>query len=226
VIEQYREHYATLKGYGRNAFFSSFDGGHTADEYFLLAQQNWNLNFFPAAVKHVKSLHGKTCLEIGFGGGGMLLAAATSFSKVCGIEIHGQGKYVLDELIAHDANADVYLVECDGESIPWYEPTFDFVFSWVVFLHLSIHQVEGYLSCIPQALNPEGIALIFYSPTDIGIREYEEDRVNMCRLQISDDSFGELAAYHGLEVLYTVQCLRPNGTQGHQHGAVMRRIER
>lgn len=217
MIQAYCDHYAERRKAGNDRFFSSFDGGKTADQYFKLAKVNWQLNLEPH-LPHKKRL----AFDIGFGGGGMLLAASESFERISGVDVHGQERFVERELRRRGAKY-LQLFKGDGYTLPIEDASADFVFSWVTFLHLTMGEVVDYLCGTARILIPGGKAVIFYSPAKHGWIQTEETRVNIWRVKISDALMRHLAERNNLVVLDIVRSKRPNESLGFQHGIVMRK---
>lgn len=101
-------------------------------------------------------------LEIGYGGGRLVHAAAHLFSHVIGVDIHQYSDFVLDLLRLRNVE-NVTLRQTDGKSLPVDDCSVDFVYSFIVFIHLSSPKVlEKYLAEIFRVLKPDGIASLYY----------------------------------------------------------------
>jgi len=101
-------------------------------------------------------------LEIGYGGGRLVYAASFLFKQVIGVDIHQYGDFVSSLLESrHIENARLY--QSDGRTLPVDDESVDFVYSFIVFIHLSSPGVlEKYLSETFRILKPGGIASLYY----------------------------------------------------------------
>ena len=73
-------------------FFTFFDGGGTADGAFNKAYDIFERLMLPWVRQY------GTSLDIGYGGGGQVLAASKHFDIVMGIDVHGEFEYVLNHI--------------------------------------------------------------------------------------------------------------------------------
>lgn len=104
----------------------------------------------------------KTALEIGYGGGRILCAATRCFSHVTGVDIHGQSERISNLLRAQGVS-NFTLHTTEGRSLPVADASIDFVYSFVVLLHLSSSRVfEDYLAETFRVLGKRGIASLYY----------------------------------------------------------------
>ena len=113
--------------------------------------------------RYLKDTVGKTALEIGYGGGRLLAAACRYFKFVYGVDVHENSDLVGAMLREKGVN-NSQLLTTDGRSeIPLQASSVDFVYSFIVFVHLEDHQVfELYLSEIFRLLRPGGVAQIYF----------------------------------------------------------------
>jgi ubiquinone/menaquinone biosynthesis C-methylase UbiE len=101
-------------------------------------------------------------LEIGYGGGRLVYAASYLFKKVIGVDIHQYNDFVLSLLKSRHIG-NVCLYQSDGRTLPVDDESVDFVYSFIVFVHLSSPDVlEKYLSEIFRILRPGGITSLYY----------------------------------------------------------------
>lgn len=116
----------------------------------------------PPVPHYLPNPEEKTALEIGYGGGRLLHAAAHLFKEVIGVDIHTHSEYVR-KMLAERGVDNATLFETDGDTLPVAEGTVDFVYSFVVFIHLSSPQVlERYIAETYRVLKPGGIASLYY----------------------------------------------------------------
>ena len=108
----------------------------------------------------------KTALEIGCGGGRLLVAASHYFKRVIGLDIHDSMDRVrrhIDSLGV--ANAD--LVKGDGLTIPVKTGSVDFIYSFIVLQHLpSVKAFNSYLKESHRCLSKGGLAMLYYGKKD------------------------------------------------------------
>lgn len=215
LIQRYRSHYRDLAAQGPDAFFTGFDGGRTAEEYFQRAAWNYEHNI----KAHIPADHGLTCLDLGYGGGGMLRAAADDYDTLHGLDVHGE-RSLVSKYINHP---DVRLYKSGGWLILRRPDSISVLWSWVTFMHLeSAGVAQSYLREIARVLAPGGTALIWYCPHEDDKRARElPPQINKCSLQAGDGAMRKWAEAAGLTVQKIVNSKRQSGGGGWQHGMVM-----
>jgi SAM-dependent methyltransferase len=103
----------------------------------------------------------KTALEIGYGGGRLLLAASHFFGKAVGIDVHDCVDTVTHELRARGAG-DFELLVTDGKGIPVEDESVDVVYSFIVLQHVQYVEVlRGYFRETFRVLKPGGVAILY-----------------------------------------------------------------
>lgn len=219
MIQRYQNYYSEIRSIGRDKFFTGFDGGKDANDYFRRSEINFRANFEP----HMGPNRG-VAYDIGFGGGGMLLAASKRFTQVAGVDIHKEQDFVRGELSMQGAH-NVKLFEGKGSQIVWPNSTIDFLFSWVTFIHLDYEQTMGYLNDIPRVLAPDGIAVIYYHACKEDFIELKRKRVNISCLSLSHKFVRKTCEKLGLTVVRIIRSIRPNHGVGGQHAVVLRKDE-
>lgn len=148
-----------------DAFFSFFDGkGFDQKTQIARGQYDMVLHILRDPVLHyLKNTTEKTALEIGYGGGRLLASAVQHFKFVYGIDVHDSPALVekmLDERCVHNYK----LLKTDGRSIPVESETIDFVYSFIVLMHLGEFVIfDRYVSEIARVLRPGGIAQIYFA---------------------------------------------------------------
>jgi ubiquinone/menaquinone biosynthesis C-methylase UbiE len=101
----------------------------------------------------------KIALEIGYGGGRILKAAASFFHKAVGVDIHQESARAR----AFIDKPNVELVTGNGRNIPYQSDCVDFVYSFIVFLHLqSLSAFIDYVKESHRVLRNGGVANLYY----------------------------------------------------------------
>lgn len=147
----------------KNILFTWFDGGKDVNDVFKKGARTFARLMLPHAKKHLKDLSDKVSLDIGYGSGAQVVAAAGVFEKAYGLDVHNQHPTFAEEMQNQGAE-DFALLGGDGHTIPMDNDTVDFVHSWTTFLHLNgIENVQSYLEEIKRVLKPQGIAIIYFT---------------------------------------------------------------
>lgn len=108
----------------------------------------------------------KSALEIGHGGGRLLLPASFFFRDVTGIDIHDENSRVKNHLRNH-GRTNVELLRYEERS--WIEDgSIDFVYSFITFQHFDEWSVAAdYFDLLHQKLSSKGVGIIYFgSQTD------------------------------------------------------------
>ena len=148
---------------GPDSFIPWFSGGKSADEAFARGQHTWNEIFAPVAMKHVASRYDKIALDIGYGGGIHVMAAADMFGMVYGVDVHEQQQLVTRELDRRGCQ-NVLLKTANGSTIPFKDGTVDFAYSWTVFMHVGlVGVVTRYLRELQRVMTEGAIGMLFCS---------------------------------------------------------------
>jgi ubiquinone/menaquinone biosynthesis C-methylase UbiE len=105
----------------------------------------------PNVYQVIGDIKKKNCLEIGFGGGRLLNAAASVFSKAVGIDIHNCFD-VTEDFLKSQGKKNYQLFYSDqSQKIP--DESIDFAYSFIVFQHFhSIDVFYSYLDLIKRVL--------------------------------------------------------------------------
>ncbi|MCZ6692276.1 MAG: class I SAM-dependent methyltransferase [Bacteroidetes bacterium] len=112
--------------------------------------------------RYLKNPEEKVGLEIGSGGGRLVYAASYIMKKVIGIDIH-PCQAMVKEMINARGVENVELYETDGKTLPVSDQSVDFIWSFIVFVHLSSFEVlESYIEEAFRVLKPGGIASFYY----------------------------------------------------------------
>jgi SAM-dependent methyltransferase len=236
---------------GKDAFFTWFDSAENADVAFLRGQWDFMVHIGLPLSKYVSNPEDKIALEIGHGGGRILLAACRSFKKAIGIDVHNSNKLVEAELKSRGVS-NFELFETDGSMIPVEDSTVDIVYSFIVLQHVEkIDVFKRYLNETRRVLKSGGIAILyfgrrcFYSLDSSFYLSYLIDRflerlllrkgfeelpakINCKNLIVSLGYAEKLAKGCGFLILKKCVSHRkvPNGTSlyGGQHGLVLKKL--
>jgi ubiquinone/menaquinone biosynthesis C-methylase UbiE len=150
---------------GFEAFFRwfSIDSTKTYEESVRQGYADFARAILRAPVPDLLNrLYNKNALEIGYGGGRLLLPASRIFEHVIGVDIHS----MTDIVAAYMRNQgcdNFELYTTNGKTLPVDDRSIDFVYSFIVFIHLSSPEVfETYLAEISRVLKPGGIASLYF----------------------------------------------------------------
>lgn len=125
----------------------------------------------PSVCTAISDPENKTALEIGYGGGRLLRAACGFFGKAIGVDIH-QEPAAADFLQGH---SNFELLHGDGRTLPIASSSIDFVYSFIVMMHLqSFGTFVSYLNETYRVLKAGGLAQIYFG--HIGDGEYLEHK--------------------------------------------------
>ncbi len=147
----------------RETFFNWFnESGGDIDTNFLKGYCDFSLHILLPCLHILKEPEKKVALEIGYGGGRLLLPASRIFQHVFGIDVHEQGELVREELKKRGCQNHTLLTS-QGESIPVDPNTIDFVYSFIVLQHVErLHIFEAYLKETFRVLKNGGTALLYF----------------------------------------------------------------
>jgi SAM-dependent methyltransferase len=244
-IEGFREELASLN---RDDFFLFFDNAPDINASFIRGAWDLGVHVLQPLVSHVREADRLTALEIGYGGGRLLLSACRSYHRAIGLDVHDRTDLVAEELTSRGVDNFDLLVG-DGQTIPLGDGSVDVVYSLIVFQHLEhIEIAQGYFSELARVLRVGGTAVIYvgrrtyggHQSTSLagylldraletvdrsfagGYRERHGVAVNETNLQMRVPYARRLAQDVGLAVL---SAGRPNtglgGRRGRQHRLVL-----
>ena len=151
----------------------------------------------PKVVAEISDPERKTALEIGYGGGRLLRAAASFFGKAIGVDIHTAVPNI----------PGTTLLVGDGKTIPVDSGTVDFVYSFIVFLHLqSFEAFQSYLGETFRVLKSGGVAQLYYGLKPTAIDEshcFLDAPANHASLIIGAQTAQEESRKAGFDVIDT-----------------------
>jgi len=146
-----------------SSFFNWFDeSGGDVDTNFIRGQCDFSFYVLMPLIEKLKDTRNKTALEIGYGGGRLLAAAAHSFKKVIGIDIHKNAQIVEEELKKRNIH-NFELLLSSGKDIPVKDSSIDLVYSFIVLQHVEkIDIFNHYLSEAYRILKEGSYAVLFF----------------------------------------------------------------
>ena len=204
---RYSEAIHAARGEGSEAFQSWFNRSESVDESLRRGYWDFAVHILaPEVVARISDPATLTALEIGYGGGRLLNAAASFFGRVIGIDVHDEQEAVA-ALLASCGRENVELVRTDGRTIPVSDESVDVVYSFIVFQHLpSVDAFERYLSETNRVLRYGGVAQLYFAKLATlnplrRFREIPNAAVNHVSLEISPRHAARLCRRSGLEVV-------------------------
>lgn len=163
LSKMFVDHAHELRKKGTDTFFTSFDGGSNFDQALALSKRVFANQIYPFAAKYLTELETKQSLDIGYGSGFQVAAASEYFMKSDGIDVHDEFAFVMKEFHTRGIGKSIELVSCEASNLLYQDQSFDFVHSWVTFLHFpSIEYVERAIREIHRVLKFKGVAVIYY----------------------------------------------------------------
>ena len=170
-------------------FLNWFDSTSSVEETLSQAQRDWDLRI--TNFRDFDSLSKGCCLEIGFGGGRLMVPASQSFKRVIGIDVHLAFKKTREFLRLR--NIENYQLKRRNELQAIESNSVDFIWSFIVFQHFdSFNEVMFYLSQIKRVLRPNGYCHIFfgkYSGSGIRVVRPQDFNKRECSLFIDPTFF-------------------------------------
>ncbi len=159
----FREEIRRARDQSREAFFTWFDRSPGADAAPVRGAWDFALHIARPLAGRVSEPEHKTILEIGYGGGRLLAAAARAFGRAVGVDVHDCGDTVLEELARLGVhNAELHCG--DGRSLPVPASSVDVVYSFIVLQHvewLAVHR--ALLAETARVLRPGGVAVLYHA---------------------------------------------------------------
>jgi SAM-dependent methyltransferase len=144
-------------------FLSWFDRTSSVQETIDRSRSDWK-NLI-TAFEYYSCMPKRSCLEIGFGGGRLLVEASRDFEQAMGIDIHNAYDKSREYIALHGCNNVVLLHKNELNQVK--DSSIDFIFSFIVFQHFeSESEVDFYLGQIARLMSPEGCAHIFFRRND------------------------------------------------------------
>lgn len=149
---------------GMVAFLNWFDATNSVEETVKAGRRDWifrfqNQKYFPTKSRR------RRCLEIGFGGGRLMLAASRDFREVYGVDIHND--FARTSTFMRSQGCENFVLLRRDNIIEIESGSVDFVYSFIVFQHFEgVEEVNFYLNQIERLLTVNGIAHIYYGKSE------------------------------------------------------------
>lgn len=229
--QQYIEAVAKAEKSSDETFFFWFNACSDLNSYFASGIQTLEAEILtPTIQTALGSIASATALEIGHGGGRILIAACSKFKHVTGIDVHQSNDPVKRKLTSAGLS-NYSLHTTDGSSIPNSTNSLDFVYSYIVLMHVpNINIFRSYLSETYRVLRSGGVAQLFYGRYSrmswkarvrwslAGFREISnantsEDRNKLTNLVLTQRTAHKIAREIGFNVLDSGSSLKPDGIQ-------------
>jgi len=125
----------------------------------------------PSVYRQIGDVRKKSCLEIGFGGGRLINAAACVFDRVTGVDIHDC--FDMTDSFLKSLGRENYTLVHQNDSSGILDSSQDFVFSFIVFQHFgSISVFYNYLDFAKRVLKPSGCCNIHFGKNKWNNQDY------------------------------------------------------
>lgn len=196
-------------------FLAWFDETRSLNETIYKSASDWNFRF--KRFQYFRSLKKNIALEIGFGGGRLILNACKDFKYVYGIDVHENFKLTKKFLDSQKCYNYKLFDQNSINLIP--SSSVDFVYSFIVFQHFdSFKEVIKYLNLIKKILNDRGVAHIYFGKTkenNYKIVNAKDFNLRDVSLLINPEFFKKMISknFHILEVIED-NLLTPNINSG------------
>lgn len=216
--EQHRARYADAiakaRAEGTTAFQNWFNQSTSLEE--SLVRGHWDMALHiltPKVAALIDKPENKTCLEIGYGGGRIVNAAANFFGRAIGVDVHGE-RNTVQQLLTAQGKQNVLLLDGDGRSLPVEDQSVDFVYSFIVLQHLPSYEVlDSYVREVHRVLKKGGVTQLYFGRLNKakyaarirgffrGYVEITDAPVNFTSLVVTKRAMKRLCRSHNLEVV-------------------------
>ncbi len=116
-VTGFREEIAKARASSYDTFFTWFDFAESKDAAFVRGAWDFSIHVALPLAPYLEKTADKKVLDIGYGGGRMLAAAARHFGQAAGVDIHGESALVSEELAARGVR-NCELFTTDGKTLP------------------------------------------------------------------------------------------------------------
>lgn len=205
--ELYSDAIHAARSEGSTSFQSWFNRAESVDEALRRGYWDFALHFLvPEVAARISDPTSLTALEIGYGGGRLLNAAASFFGRVVGIDVHDEHETVA-ALMESRGRDNVELIRTDGRTIPLPDESVDFVYSFIVLQHLpSVATFEQYVAETHRVLGRDGIAQLYFGRLTSRdprrqFREIPNAPVNHVSLELAPRAAARMCRSAGFDVI-------------------------
>jgi SAM-dependent methyltransferase len=140
-------------------FLDWFDKAASVQDALQRAEADWKFRF--GEHSEYQAIEKRCALEIGFGGGRLVLQACKDFALVVGVDIHSA--FDKTERFLHEQQCKNFKLLHRDQIGSVSDKSVDFVYSFIVFQHFdSMDEVRFYLGQIGRVLKPAGYAHIYF----------------------------------------------------------------
>jgi SAM-dependent methyltransferase len=192
---------------GAAAFQSWFNRAESIDEAFRRGFWDFSVHILvPEVTARISNPGALTALEIGYGGGRLLNAAASFFGRAVGVDVHDEHEAVA-ALLASCGRDNVELMRTDGRAIPLPDESVDFAYSFIVLQHLhSVDAFERYVSETHRVLRRGGVAQLYFGRLAtrnplLRFREIADAPVNHVSLELAPRTAARICRRAGFSVI-------------------------
>jgi SAM-dependent methyltransferase len=205
--QRYADAIRAARSGGTTTFQSWFNRAESIEE--ALRRGFWDFSvhiLVPEVTARISDPGALTALEIGYGGGRLLNAAASFFGRVVGVDVHEEHEAVA-ALLASCGRDNVELIRTDGRTIPLPDESVDFAYSFIVLQHLdSVETFERYISETHRVLRRDGIAQLYFGrlATRNPLRRFREIAgapVNHVSLELAPRAAARMCGRAGFQVI-------------------------
>lgn len=203
---RYAEAINAARGGGADAFQSWFNRSSSVDESLRRGYWDFAVHILrPEVVRHLRDPGSLTALEIGYGGGRLMNAAASFFGRAVGVDVHDEVDAVAD-LMAACGHDNVELLRTDGRALPLPDGAVDFVYSFIVLQHLpSLDVFRDYMAESHRVLRDGGVAQLYYARLTgrnpvRRVREIPGAAVNHVSLELAPRHVAQLCRNAGFDI--------------------------
>lgn len=190
-IDGFREELGQRARQGHDAFFTFFNDGLDWQESYINGAWDFSVHIAAPLTGHIGSPRSLSVLEVGYGGGRLLAAAARHFGQVIGVDVHDETDLVLTKLEGLGID-NATLHSTDGRSYPLADTSIDGAYSFIVFQHMQrVDILRDNLREIYRVLKPGGFALVYFgrirrqsayrSSRFLALLDMAIERMGLCR---------------------------------------------
>lgn len=210
-ITGFREEINRAAAESPDRFFTWFDEARDADAAFIRGAWDFQVHVASPLGGRIQNPEDLCALEIGHGGGRLLAAAARSFGRVTGVDIHDQNERVA-ALLKQRGIHNFELLRSTGSRLPVPDASIDVVYSFIVLQHVEKYRIFcDYLGEASRVLRPGGLAVLYFARWQM----FSHCRSAMWRYHL-DSALERLALRSGFkEVAERVNCINLLVRKGH-----------